>query len=745
MKKLLLTLAMSLIIATVSAQEFSCASDLAEQSAMANYPNYARDRQSSLLFADHYRNSFSARMLNIGCQKTAIKYRIPIVFHVVHLGEVIGTGTNIPDTQINNSLTRMNQYMAQLGVEFVPAQQDQYGNPIINGVDRVNGSSVPNYATFGIDIRLNPVGAPDTTIKRLKRLPYQFCVNVWIVNKIATGSPYSNMPSGYEFQGIVITGPGISARSTLSHEVGHYMGLYHTFHGSSGSNCAPNDDPSHQGDFCTDTPPLLQSDCGGSSSCGIFGNIINSWKNIMGYCAGGNLFTPDQKLLVMAALFGEFRWGLVQSAALNSINVPLEVSLDSIAFVQNTILPICNGNLTTIVQFGNYSSNSIDSIKIHFKLGSLDTIFTRSTAGGFLRGLNNWLTMPTVRFAASGNYTAEVEFLKINGLDDYNPMNNNQCISVDVVVQTITISTGVNITGAGTLSGSGNFSCNGVVDTLRAIANTGYVFQSITEGSAVVSTNPTFPLPIDLSRGNRVFIANFVLKTFSINVAANGVGGSVSGGGSSISYGSSATVTATEFGCYTFTGWYENGVLVFSNKTYTFTVTNARNLEARFVQKQFVIAAASSNDALGTVSGGDTYGCGSTATVRAHTKTGGKFLNWTDNNTGQVVFTDSVYNFQVTGGRLLIANFVSVVTGIVNNTSDIDFLIFPNPTSHVLNIEFGSVGTCNAEMYNMVGDMLWSESLTKQKTVDVTGFAKGVYILKLDDGNTITSKQFIVQ
>jgi hypothetical protein len=959
MKKLLLTLAMSLIIiATVSAQEFSCASDLAEQSAMANYPNYTRDRQSSLLFADHYRNRSTFRMLNIGCQRTAATYKIPIVFHVVHLGEAVGMGTNIPDTQIINSLARMNQYWTQLGVEFIPAKQDQFGNPIINGIDRVSGLSVPNYENFGIDIRSNPVGAQDTTIKKLKRLPYQFCINVWIVNKIATGSPYSNMPSGYEFQGIVITGPGISARSSLSHEMGHYMGLYHTFHGSSGSTCASNSDPYQMGDFCADTPPLLQSDCGGSSSCGIFTNILNSWKNIMGYCAGGNLFTPDQKILVMAALFSEFRWGLVQSAALNPVNVPLEVSVDSIAFVQNTALAICDGKLDTKAQFINYSANTVDSIKVHFKLGNLDTVFTARNAGGFLRG-SNWLIMPMVRFTSSGNYTAEVEFI----LDDYNPMNNNQCLSVDVVVQTITISTNVNIVGAGTLSGSGSFSCNGVVDTLRATENIGYVFQSITEGSTVISTSRTFPLPIDLSRGNRVFIANFavatysvsatanpsnggtvtsgigtynygatpvvtfkakagykltnvtengnqvstdssvalpaltgnrnlvgnfVLKTFSINVTASGVGGTASGGGSSIFYGTSITVTATEFSCYNFSGWYENGSLVSPNKTYTFTVTNARNLEARFTQKQFVIAAASSNDALGTVSGGDTYGCGTTATVRAHVKPGGKFVNWTDNATGLVVFTDSIYPFQASINRILIANFQqvqlvkvnagadqaicfgdsvtltasnstdylwsngvsiqsirvspavttsyvvtglngtkdtvkvtikplpnvaftkvingssvqftapggnstyswdfgdtqtsseqnplhtyssngkkyvtlsstlngcnavktdsvivnNVATGITNHSTEIESKIYPNPTSSFLRIEIISLDIYNAKIYSIAGDLLWSDDIVKQLTVDVSGFAKGIYILKLDDGEgSITSKQFIV-
>lgn len=672
MKKLLkvLTTIFLLYVGSVSAQGFSCASDFAELSAKVNYPNYTRDRENSLLFADHFRNSFAARMINMGCQRTAIKYRIPIAFHVVNVGEPVGTGSNIADTQIINSVARMNVYWAPNGVEFVLAKQDQYGNAF-SGIDRVNGTVVPNYASNGIDIRSNPIGASDTAIKNLKRLPWQFCINIWVVKGFTTGGAYSNMPSGYEFQGIVISYGGIAAQTALSHEMGHYMGLYHTFNGSFGSNCADNSDPYHMGDYCADTPPLLQSDCGGTSSCGLFSNIINSWKNIMGYCPGQYLFTADQKLLVMAALFGEFRWGLVSSAALNPVDVPLEISVDSIAFVQNTSAPICNGELTTKAQFGNFSSNSVDSIKIHFKLGSLDTIYTALTNGSFLRGSNNWLLLPTVKFTTSGSYTAEVEFLKVNNQDDYNLMNNNQCISVDVIVQSAVITTTMNNPSAGTISGAGIFSCNGITDTIRVVTNPGFVFQSIKEGNTVVSISPVFPLSIDLSRGNRTFTAYHTVQTFTVSATANpSNGGTVTGAGT-YNYGSNVTLKFSSKPGFQLTSVTENGNFFSADSTINLLSLNAsRNFVGNFTLKTFPVTVSIAPAEAGIVTGAGTYNYGTNVTTSVALQSCYELISVTDN--GNTVTTNTAYSSLLYGAKNIVFTARKKqfnVTATVNNAS----------------------------------------------------------------------------
>lgn len=816
MKKLLITIAMSLLyVATVSAQEFSCASDVIEQSMTTMYPEYAHDRAQLESFTQLRMNNTHARMLNFGCQPTVALYEIPVVVHIVHLGEPIGTGTNISDAQVQQGLDDANAFwIPQMGIKFVLAKTSPSGTAT-NGINRVNGSAIPNYASIGIDPSTNPIGAPDTTIKKLSIWSWLNYVNIWVVNKTAINAAYANMPGLYKYQGIVISYNvfGINSTGVCSHELGHYFNLYHTFQGSSGTVCASNNDPYNQGDKCPDTPPVLQSDCQ-SGSCGPFPNINNSLMNNMGYCyRDGSIFTPDQKTRTIAALSSEYRWGLVTSPGLIPTNVTTEVSVDSVGFEQDINLPLCNGWLTPKARFKNYGQ-TVNSMELMVSVNNSDTIFT--IYPGLLRGSESLISLIPIKFTSSGINNIEVIVRKVNGVTDYNQLNNNLCIDVSVTVQTITVSTNVSIVGAGSITGSGNFSCNGINDTIRVTTNPGFIFQNIMEGSTIVSTVPMYVLPINLSQGNRVFTANFTvatysvnattnptnggtvtgagtynygstatvtfkskagyqlvnvtengniittdstvsivsisanrnlvgnfsLKTFSVTTGSNGVGGTVSGGGSA-AYGASMTLVANPSSCYDFISWTENGNFVSSNKSYTLTVTGNRNLIANFTQKRFLITAGVNNSALGSTTGQDFYGCGLTVTMRASVKPGGKWLNWTEN--GNIVDTDSVITFPAVGNRNLVANFVSVVTGIVNHSNAIDFVIFPNPTSNVLNIEFGSVGTYNAEMYNMVGDMLWSESLTKQKTVDVTGFAKGVYILKLDDGNTITSKQFIVQ
>ena len=64
--------------------------------------------------------------------KSSQVYNIPVVVHVLHKGEAVGTGTNISDAQINSAISHLNQvYRGQtansptdFGIQFSLAQQD---------------------------------------------------------------------------------------------------------------------------------------------------------------------------------------------------------------------------------------------------------------------------------------------------------------------------------------------------------------------------------------------------------------------------------------------------------------------------------------------------------------------------------------------------------------------------------------------------------------------------------------------
>lgn len=71
-------------------------------------------------------------------------------------------------------------------------------------------------------------------------------------------------------------------------------------------------------------------------------------------------------------------------------------------------------------------------------------------------------------------------------------------------------------------------------------------------------------------------------KGYTINVFANPTAGGTVLGAGTYQQDQTCTVTAMAKSCYSFINWAENGSVVSSNASYTFTVTDSRTLVARF-------------------------------------------------------------------------------------------------------------------------------------------------------------------
>ena len=115
--------------------------------------------------------------------------------------------------------------------------------------------------------------------------------------------------------------------------------------------------------------------------------------------------------------------------------------------------------------------------------------------------------------------------------------------------------------------------------TVTATANAGYQFLNWTENGSIVSASSSYNFTPSTSG---TLVANFLPITYTINTSNSPSGsGSISGGGI-VNSGSSATVTATANSGYTFLNWTENGTVVSSLPSYTFTVAGNRALIANF-------------------------------------------------------------------------------------------------------------------------------------------------------------------
>ena len=148
--------------------------------------------------------------------------------------------------------------------------------------------------------------------------------------------------------------------------------------------------------------------------------------------------------------------------------------------------------------------------------------------------------------------------------------------------QSYTITVSADPSNGGTVSGGGTYQ-QGQSCTVRAVANSGYTFSKWTENGTQVSTNANYTFTVT---GNRTLVAHFTAnpQNYTITVSANpSNGGTVSGGGN-YQQGQSCTVSATANSGYSFTNWTENGNVVSTNASYTFTVTGNRTLIANFEQ-----------------------------------------------------------------------------------------------------------------------------------------------------------------
>ena len=248
------------------------------------------------------------------------------------------------------------------------------------------------------------------------------------------------------------------------------------------------------------------------------------------------------------------------------------------------------------------------------------------------------------------NWTENGNVVSTNANYTFN-VTSNRTLVANFTAQTFTITATANPTNGGTASGGGTYTY-GQSCTLTATPATGYTFLRWTKNGQQVSTNATYTFTVTESAA---YVAQFQQQTYTVALSANpSNGGTVSGGGT-YAYGQSCTASATASNGYTFTNWTENGNVVSTNASYTFTVTSNRTLVANFTQQSYTITATADPANGGTVSGGGTYNYGQSCTLTATPASGYTFINWTKN--GQQVSTNATYTFTVTASESYVAHF----------------------------------------------------------------------------------------
>jgi len=236
--------------------------------------------------------------------ETAEILTVPVVVHIVHLGEPIGEGTNISDEQVYSMIENLNhrfrgdtealaaltdeydEYELSLvmdsKIEFCLSQRDPDNNPT-NGIHRYDGSNLTNngesYVLDGVT-NGNGDGISESYMKETVGCwDIQKYFNLWIVSEI-NGNNGGNGIQGYSYLGPTgnncLYGPvclynvsgtvgnlktSHNLNATVTHEIGHAFSLYHTFSNQGSDPCSETNGCT-QGDQCPDTPPTSANNIG---------------------------------------------------------------------------------------------------------------------------------------------------------------------------------------------------------------------------------------------------------------------------------------------------------------------------------------------------------------------------------------------------------------------------------------------------------------------------------------------------
>lgn len=260
---------------------------------------------------------------------------IPVVVHVIHdngVGNIsyeqIQSGIDMLNTDYNrlnaDTIATRNTTSApfepqavSFDISFALAKIDPNGN-CTNGVERRNSPATSYNA--GENAKYFADGGLDAW-------PRDQYMNIWIVNSIENDGTAGTTLGYAQFPQFADDGYGVIIRNdsygnvgtasgdrTLTHEIGHCLGLLHTFQGpffGAGTGCHTTDCGA-SGDYCCDTPPATAAhwDCPPSyNSCtsiptnDFYGaDVYDQWENYMSYAPCQNMFSQGQYDIVSSNL-----------------------------------------------------------------------------------------------------------------------------------------------------------------------------------------------------------------------------------------------------------------------------------------------------------------------------------------------------------------------------------------------------------------------------------------------------------
>lgn len=388
-----------------------CAFDSVQQAAFARMPGSEARYKEFLRAAMHLSPLEQARLL------AQPDVTVPVVMHIIHTGGA----DNITDDQVYDALRIINEDFskrnpdtlnviaafrpryANVGFRFRLARLDPNGN-CTTGITR----------TYSTDTNIG-----DDRVKALITWDQSRYLNIWITTNANGAGGYAYLPcSGGAGDGIVIrsaqfgsigqsSSSNFSKRS-LTHEIGHFFGLPHTWGGTNtpglASNCGIDDG-------VTDTPntigilggcDLTFSPCSDAGGRPILANV----QNYMDYSGCTCMFTTGQRTVMRSSLQLGCRDQLTTPANLIATGTSdgyVATPCAPIVAFRPSVTRVCEGGTITFTDF-SYNAD----------LTAANTTYSWSFPGG--APATSTASQPTVTYSSSGIYDVTLTITTANGL-----------------------------------------------------------------------------------------------------------------------------------------------------------------------------------------------------------------------------------------------------------------------------------------------------------------------------------------
>jgi hypothetical protein len=421
------------------------------------YENYLQEKYPGRMTRDQFESWLAPLIKNAKVEKSQNGniITIPVVVHVIHSGQAVGNAPNIVDEQVISQITVMNNDFRRLTgtpgfnsnvvgadtqIQFALAKADPNGNPT-NGIDRVNLCQ----ASWS-QAEINSFVKPETIWN-----PTQY-MNMWSVN-FPTGSTllgYAQFPSGSGLGGLNAIGgeaytDGVVARfsafgsrdydtnntfllvntydkgRTMTHEVGHYLGLRHIWGDT--ASCVVNATDSNN-DYCLDTPAAAAANynCVVIDSCPAdTGNDMV--ENYMDYTNDTcmNIFTINQKDRITAVMNNSPRRMELKTST-KDVAIPLFANDAEVKLERECTTVSCSTTTQTPkVSLYNRGTSPMTSAVITYTVNG--NVQTYNWTGSLAQDKFAVVTLPMNAAALGGQMNINVT--SVNGVTDQRASNSN--------------------------------------------------------------------------------------------------------------------------------------------------------------------------------------------------------------------------------------------------------------------------------------------------------------------------------